>query len=109
MVEQENPPPPVTSQAAGTAGGGSKARAVGFWWKEVIQESLLFGAILLIVGFVLVIPCNSFIRGVAGNIVAAGIVFILFAGVKPLADWMRKSPDPIIDRLARCLRLKGGG
>jgi hypothetical protein len=108
MVEQENPPPGIR-EAVGTTGGSSEALAVGFWFKEFSQESQLFGGILLIAGFVLAILCNSFIRGVAGNIVAAGIVFILFGWVKLLADWMRKSPAPRIDRLARWLSLKGGG
>jgi hypothetical protein len=109
MVEPENPPPSEIRQGVATGGGVSEAQAVGSWWKEVSQDSLLFGAILVFVGSVVAIPCISFIRGVAGNIVAAGIVFILFGCVKLLADWMRKSQDPQIDRLARRLRLKGGG
>jgi hypothetical protein len=84
------------------------------WWKELKQESFLFGSVLLIAGVVLLgislVPCipgNSFIRGIAGNIVAAGVVFILFTLVKTATELMNKSSNPKIERLAKRWGLKG--
>jgi predicted PurR-regulated permease PerM len=63
------------------------------WWPDIRQDSYWFGAILLIVGLgFLLVPCSSFFRGIAGNIFAAGVVFILFASFKTRTEWVKKVP-----------------
>jgi hypothetical protein len=94
--------------SVGNAGGRGTAEGGGAWEKEFVQESFLFGLVLLIVGGLLALVCSGFIHGMAGNIIAAGVVFLLAAGLKWLHTWMRNSPDPTLRWILRKVGLLGG-
>jgi hypothetical protein len=111
MSDEPNKTKPVTMEAhmlpdisAGVAAEHKMPLASAYsWWDEFKQESYPFGFSLVGIGLVLAIPSIGFIRGIAGNIVAAGLVLILFRAFKALIEWMKESPDPKIQRFIRWL------
>jgi len=101
-------PQPGSSVSAGRGGGTSSGLGVSVQWAIFKENSFQFGVVLLIFGLLLAIPCSSFIRGIAGNVLAAGLVVVLFALFTWLVRWTQRESlgNPRIDQIARWLGWK---
>jgi hypothetical protein len=110
VATMSTPDPESPGQFAGnladTTVTSDKFKIVG-WTKNLVEGSLAFGCCLLIIGLLLsllgfftvtwasgnvfAIGLGEFIRGVGGNVFAAGLALMLFSGFRRLAarvDWI---------------------
>jgi hypothetical protein len=97
---------PEPQQGEAKISGEGGVRADSYVLRTLRQDGLAFGVLLLLFGGVIAaIPC-CFVRGVGGNVMAAGIVVVLFVATEKMLPKIRALPSPTLHRILTLLGLE---